>query len=120
MDFTAEIWAYATTLWEIFSHGRTPTLREFYASKRKLQRPRECPDEMYDIMREGWHETPDKRFSPQAVFSKLIIARRFNGIEKCIAHSTKHLNFLFSQVKDKMYTDIKRYIHIYETIIIQR
>lgn len=76
MDFKAEIWAYATTLWEIFSHGRTPTLREYYASKRRLQKPRDCPDEMYDIMREGWHESPDKRFSPQAVFSKLIIARK--------------------------------------------
>lgn len=76
MDYMAEIWAYATTLWEIFSNGRTPTLREYYASKRRLPRPRDCPEDMYDIMREGWHESPDKRFSPQAVFSKLIIARK--------------------------------------------
>lgn len=82
LDFSAEIWAYATTLWEIFSHGRAPTLREFYAQKRRLQRPRDCPDEMYEIMREGWHESPDKRFSPQAVFSKLIIARKYIIITK--------------------------------------
>lgn len=28
LDFKAEIWAYATTVWEIFSHGRAPTLKE--------------------------------------------------------------------------------------------
>lgn len=77
LDFMAEIWAYATTLWEIFSHGRPPTLKEYYASKRRLQRPRDCPEDMYEIMKEGWQETPDRRFSPQAVFSKLIIAREF-------------------------------------------
>lgn len=75
-DFTAEIWAYATTLWEIFSHGRRPTLREFYASKRRLPRPRDCPEDMYEIMKEGWHESPDRRFTPQAVFSKLFLARK--------------------------------------------
>lgn len=77
LDYTAEIWAYATTLWEIFSLGRKPTLKEFYASKRRLQRPKDCPDDMYEIMREGWHESPDRRFTPQAVFAKLIIARKW-------------------------------------------
>lgn len=75
-DITAEIWAYATTLWEIFSHGRRPTLKEFYASKRRLPRPRDCPEDMYEIMKEGWHESPDRRFTPQAVFSKLFLARK--------------------------------------------
>lgn len=27
-DFKAEVWAYATTVWEIFSRGRAPTLKE--------------------------------------------------------------------------------------------
>lgn len=76
-DFTAEIWAYATTLWEIFSNGRRPTLSEFYASKRRLPKPRDCPEDMYEIMKEGWHESPDRRFTPQTVFSKLFLARKF-------------------------------------------
>lgn len=76
-DFTAEIWAYATTLWEIFSHGQRPTLREYYASKRKLPKPRDCPEDMFEIMKEGWHESPDRRFTPQAVFSKLFLARKY-------------------------------------------
>ena len=29
-DFKAEIWSYATALWEIFSRGRTPTLKEVF------------------------------------------------------------------------------------------
>lgn len=28
LDFKAEVWAYATTLWEIFSRGRAPTFKE--------------------------------------------------------------------------------------------
>lgn len=27
-DFKAEVWAYATTMWEIFSRGKSPTLQE--------------------------------------------------------------------------------------------
>lgn len=32
LDFKAEIWAYATTIWEIFSNGRAPTLKEVKTS----------------------------------------------------------------------------------------
>lgn len=28
LDFKAEVWAYATTVWEIFSRGRSPTYKE--------------------------------------------------------------------------------------------
>lgn len=27
-DFKAEVWAYSTTIWEIFSRGRTPIFKE--------------------------------------------------------------------------------------------
>lgn len=27
-DFKAEVWAYSTTIWEIFSRGRSPTFKE--------------------------------------------------------------------------------------------
>lgn len=68
------MWAFATTLWEIFSQGRAPTLREFYASKRRLLPPVDCPEYVYEIMREGWDESPDKRYSPQALIAKLMCA----------------------------------------------
>lgn len=32
---------------------------------------------MYEIMQEGWSERPDRRFSPQMIFAKLITARMF-------------------------------------------
>lgn len=48
---------------------------QFHSSKRRLQRPIDCPDDMYEIMLDGWNEKPDKRYSPQMIFSKLISAR---------------------------------------------
>lgn len=29
-DFKAEVWAYSTTIWEIFSRGRSPTFKEVW------------------------------------------------------------------------------------------
>lgn len=76
LDFKAEIWAYATTLWEIFSHGNQPTAKLFISSKRQLPKPHECPADIYDIMKEGWDPVPEKRFSPQMIFARLICSSK--------------------------------------------
>lgn len=52
-------------------------LFQFLTCKRRLPKPHDCPEDMYEIMQEGWNERPEKRFSPQMIFSKLIMARKF-------------------------------------------
>lgn len=99
-DFKAEMWACSTTLWEIFSQGRAPTLREFYSAKRRLPPPHDCPEYVYEIMREGWDESPDKRFSPQALIAKLMGASMFKLNSQMIKSiSNENKLFIVFQVK---------------------
>lgn len=80
-DLKTDIWAYATTIWEILSHGyniNIPNPREFFANGQRLKPPDECKQcrDVYEIMREGWEEDPDKRFSSQFVISRLAMASK--------------------------------------------
>lgn len=43
--------------------------------KRRLPKPHECPNEMYEIMLDGWNVVRDKRSTPQMIFARLISAR---------------------------------------------
>lgn len=43
--------------------------------KRRLPKPYECPNEMYEIMLDGWNPVPDRRSTPQMIFARLISAR---------------------------------------------
>lgn len=48
-------------------------------AKRRLPPPSDCPEYVYEIMREGWDESPDKRFSPQALIAKLMGASMYSN-----------------------------------------
>ncbi|XP_060536177.1 uncharacterized protein LOC132708084 [Cylas formicarius] len=75
----ADVWALATTLYEIFTYGADikislsanyqpdyeQTIR-WYASRR-LQRPPDCPNEIYTLMLECWEADPHRRKQPQAI-----------------------------------------------------
>lgn len=81
-DLKTDIWAYATTLWEIFSHGfniHIPNPVQFFANGARLMPPKECEKcrDIYDIMREGWDEDPDNRFSSRFVISRLEMASKY-------------------------------------------
>ncbi|KAL7041532.1 hypothetical protein ACKWTF_000809 [Chironomus riparius] len=77
-NMKADIWAYATTLWEIFSRGITPIVEnpmEYFMSGRRLQKPTECNNlpRLYEhIMKSGWDQDADRRFSPQKIFTLLL------------------------------------------------
>lgn len=76
LDLKTDIWAYATTLWQIFSHGRVPSRDCFKAPNQCLPKPPECPDKLYQIMRRGWERDPEKRFEPQSLFTWLYHIRQ--------------------------------------------
>lgn len=72
LDLKAEIWAYATTLWEIFSRGEKPKPKlVIHSVNRHLPQPFECPKDIYTIMMEGWNPVPEFRFSLQTILSRL-------------------------------------------------
>lgn len=89
-NLKSDIWAYATTLWEIFSRGapiNLPDPVQFFANGERLPRPAECamlPDvlgSIYLLMLQGWDEDPDRRFSSQKIFSRLLDASKFSAAE---------------------------------------
>lgn len=76
-DLRSDVWAFATTLWEIFSRGRMPTLKDFLNSRRQLPKPVECPVDIYKIMLDGWNPKFNQRLPPQ-IFNRLVSASKFN------------------------------------------
>ncbi|XP_041984957.1 tyrosine-protein kinase hopscotch [Aricia agestis] len=59
-----DIWAFATTLWEIFSYGQSPTetnpilTARSYEMGERLMRPSRCPSEVWALMRQCWCADP--------------------------------------------------------------
>lgn len=85
-DLAAELWAFATTVLEIFSQGRSPQysrdelphLRDNYDRNNGLA-PVSCPNcpaQILAIIRDGWSKDPDKRFSQQNIFARLSSAKQ--------------------------------------------
>ncbi|XP_013134682.1 PREDICTED: tyrosine-protein kinase shark [Papilio polytes] len=71
----SDVWSYGVTLWEMFSYGKQPygDMRGIEAiqvveSGQRLERPEDCPDEIYQVMLDCWAYSPDLRPS----FSKLV------------------------------------------------
>ncbi|KAJ8678849.1 hypothetical protein QAD02_014636 [Eretmocerus hayati] len=86
----ADVWAVATTLWEIFSRGQmlpppestgvlkkegtdaikkdcTDAIKKYYASGKRLPIPNNCPPEVYKLMNDCWGEFGGPRKQPQAI-----------------------------------------------------
>ncbi|KAF7271454.1 hypothetical protein GWI33_015675 [Rhynchophorus ferrugineus] len=69
----ADVWALATTLYEIFNYGKVmpntdhvQTMR-WYKSGKRLPQPQGCPEEIYTLMMECWHADPHRRKQPQEI-----------------------------------------------------
>lgn len=69
----ADVWAFATTTWEIFMFGEAikesdhMDAMRFYASGKRLPQPSECPNNIYQLMQECWDADPHRRKQPQAL-----------------------------------------------------
>ncbi|KAL1488030.1 hypothetical protein ABEB36_015403 [Hypothenemus hampei] len=70
---SVDVWAFATTLYEIFTYGteiplidHNQTMR-WYMNDNRLPQPPCCPDEIYTLMIECWHADPYWRKQPQEI-----------------------------------------------------
>ncbi|KAF4530900.1 hypothetical protein B566_EDAN017815, partial [Ephemera danica] len=71
----ADVWAFGTTMWEIFSLGSPPpnfgtdpvALKSFYLSGKRLPIPENCPADIYRLLLETWETDAHRRKKPQAV-----------------------------------------------------
>ncbi|XP_018575344.1 tyrosine-protein kinase hopscotch [Anoplophora glabripennis] len=84
----ADVWAFATTLWEMFTCGDDPNEKGLeiraYISGKRLPQPEKCLVEIYDIMKECWDIDPHKRKKPQAISRDInqILYQVFNSRQK--------------------------------------
>ncbi|ALC49431.1 hop, partial [Drosophila busckii] len=81
LDPSTQLWAFATTMYEIFSRGQI-ALEQFeqrdLIQHRSLHsfilRPlhrRLCPPEMTETIMDGWSDDPDNRFNLHTIFTRL-------------------------------------------------
>lgn len=74
----SDMWSFGILLWEVYSFGRVPYPRIPLADVVKhvekgyrMEAPEGCPPEIYEIMRQTWELTPDKRPSFAEVLKRL-------------------------------------------------
>ncbi|KAF5272860.1 hypothetical protein FQR65_LT00456 [Abscondita terminalis] len=69
----ADVWAFGTTLWEIFMFGQPIKetnhidCMKFYVTGNRLPQPSKCPDNIYHLLQECWDADPYRRKQPQAL-----------------------------------------------------
>ncbi|KAI4469186.1 tyrosine-protein kinase hopscotch [Holotrichia oblita] len=99
----ADVWAFGTTLWEIFMFGEVIQkidhleAMKMYKGGKRLPKPRHCPQDIYQLMRECWDKDPHRRKQPQAIMRdinqlmyEVYNSRRVHSYAKiAISHSKK-------------------------------
>lgn len=126
----ADVWAFATTLWEIFMFGEKFPERDqheimmYYKSGKRLTQPSNCTNEIYQLMRECWDTDPHRRKQPQAIMRDVnqILYQLFNSrrthayakikktkdsISESMSTIHQSTNSLFSNATDETYLAYK-------------
>lgn len=129
----ADVWAFATTLWEIFMCGESiPEVDQhdsmmYYKSGKRLNQPSGCPNDIYQLMRECWDTDPHRRKQPQAIMRDVnqILYQVYNSrrlhayakVKKVVKESNsgsdsgsvicQSTNSLFSNATDETYLAYK-------------
>jgi serine/threonine protein kinase len=64
----SDVWSYGITLYELFTHGVVPYFSftntqtaEKVVNGYRLEKPKDCSDDVYTLMRACWEEDPSKR-----------------------------------------------------------
>ncbi|KAG8455118.1 hypothetical protein GDO86_001362 [Hymenochirus boettgeri] len=98
----SDVWSFGVLLWEIVSLGGTPycglTCAELYEKLPqgyRLEKPLNCDDEVYDLMRQCWREKPYERPS----FSKILLSlNRMLEERKTYVNTTLYEKFTYAGI----------------------
>ncbi|XP_020606914.1 fibroblast growth factor receptor 2-like isoform X4 [Orbicella faveolata] len=96
----SDVWAFGILLWEIFTLGGSPypgipveKLFDLLKSGYRMQKPQNCPSDIYDIMLNCWDENSTNRAS----FTQL--RKRFDAMLSSMA-SKEYLEILAQSIDD--------------------
>ncbi|XP_053159370.1 angiopoietin-1 receptor [Hemicordylus capensis] len=98
----SDVWSYGMLLWEIVSLGGTPycgmTCAELYEKLPqgyRLEKPLNCDDEVYDLMRQCWKEKPYERPS----FAQILVSlNRMLEERKTYVNTTLYEKFTYAGI----------------------
>ena len=83
----SDVWSFGVVLWEIFSLGQSPyphmSAREVLQRVQtgyRMSQPNLCPEPIYRLMLECWHENPLRRPSFRGVYDALL--RHYESIQQ--------------------------------------
>jgi serine/threonine protein kinase len=108
----SDVWAFAVTVWEMFTHGQVPyfvipsdseVAKQVVEDSLRLQRPTaptECPVGLYSVLQQCFHHSADSR--PGFVLVKQLVLRELTDLarkaECCICLGSNLLNDLLALV----------------------
>ena len=74
----SDIWSFAVLLAELFSYGETPypglqpaEVKTFVLNKKKMEKPKECPKEVFSLMKDCFKYRADQRSTFTAMHKEL-------------------------------------------------
>ncbi|KAI5089137.1 tyrosine-protein kinase receptor Tie-2 precursor [Silurus meridionalis] len=98
----SDVWSYGVLLWEVVSLGGTPycgmTCAELYEKLPqgyRLEKPLNCDDEVYELMRQCWREKPYERPS----FAHILVSlNRMLEERKTYVNTTLYEKFTYAGI----------------------
>ncbi|MFH4978650.1 hypothetical protein AB6A40_005359 [Gnathostoma spinigerum] len=76
--FSTDIFAFSVFLWEVYSDGEEPykgktslEVKRMISCGERMEQPEDCPDEIFEIIEKGWHQSPAKRGSMGEIVSAI-------------------------------------------------